>query len=197
MESGNRLVYGVGINDADCTIQSIDHTTGLKKTCPFYRRWICMLQRCYSEKFQEKRPTYKGCTVCKEWLTFSNFKAWMEGQDWKGKQLDKDLLVDGNKVYSPETCVFVHGVLNSFILDNGICKGDHMVGVYFDKSRNKFKSQCSNPITKRLEYLGRFSSEIEAHLKWRSRKLELVDLMQQEGYIYEDHVYEALKLKYS
>ena len=65
---GNRsLICGVGVNDAN-------YATSGKRMCPFYRRWINMLERCYSEKFQEKNPTYRGCSVCEEWLTFSNFK---------------------------------------------------------------------------------------------------------------------------
>ena len=76
-----------------------------------------MLQRCYSESHLVRQPTYKGCSVCEEWLTFSNFKSWMEQQDWEGKQLDKDLLVYKNKIYSPETCVFVSSVINSFFVE--------------------------------------------------------------------------------
>jgi hypothetical protein len=31
----------------------------------------------------------------------------MLGQDYIGKQLDKDIKIEGNKTYSPETCMFV------------------------------------------------------------------------------------------
>ena len=66
-------------------------------------------------EYLERRPAYKDVVVRQEWLTFSNFKRWMEKQDWEGKQLDKDIIVLGNKVYSPETCAFVLGVTNGFI----------------------------------------------------------------------------------
>lgn len=92
------LVCGVGINDATYSVYRYKGSAGSQKriwACPFYRTWGTMLGRCYSDKFHEQNPTYVGCTVCDEWLTFSKFKAWMETQDWKDKQLDKDILVPG------------------------------------------------------------------------------------------------------
>ena len=77
----SKLVSGVGINDADYEVQKYTVVSGKRKRiwiCPYYITWTHMLQRCYSEKSQLKHPTYKGCTVCDEWLIFSNFKTWME-----------------------------------------------------------------------------------------------------------------------
>lgn len=196
MRERNKLLYGVGINDADYVVQPIDVITGKQVFCPFYQKWRDMLTRCYSEKCQERQPTYEGCSVCDEWLTFSIFKAWMEEQDWEGKQLDKDLLNSENKIYSPDTCIFVSSVLNTFVTDCGSAKGDYMIGVYFHKRDRKFVSQCNNPITKKNEHLGYFTSELSAHLTWKARKSELVDLLQQRGYIDDARIYEALKLKY-
>jgi len=101
-----KLVYGVGINDADYVTQkweTISYVNGKQKQnlvweCHYYRTWCGMLMRCYSAKHQERNPTYKGCSVSEEWLRFSNFKSWMERQDFEGMQLDKDLLFEGNKV---------------------------------------------------------------------------------------------------
>lgn len=176
-----RLVYGVGVNDADYVTQkmeTIGYVNGKQKqkrvwTCPYYRVWESMLMRCYSAKLQERRPTYKGCSVSKEWLTFSNFRKWMETQDFVGKQLDKDLLFEGNMVYSVETCVFVTQMVNSFTIDCRSSRGEWMVGVSWHKRANKFVSECSNPFTKKNEYLGLFTCELEAHKEWLKRKLEL------------------------
>lgn len=179
MKSG-KLVHGVGINDADYVVQKFEtiiengkRNRKLIWICPFYQAWINMLNRCYSIKFQDKRPTYRGCSVSEEWLTFSVFKNWMEKQDWQDKQLDKDLLFDGNKVYSPETCVFVTRTVNSFTTDSGAARGEWLIGVYWNKGANKFMSMCSNPFTKKQEYLGLFECEQEAHQAWLKRKLEL------------------------
>ena len=176
-----KLVYGVGINDADYVTQkfeTIDCADGKRKQklvcgCPYYQAWKRMLERCYSAKSQERYPTYKGCTVSKEWLKFSAFKAWMEKQDFQGKHLDKDLLFEGNKVYSSESCVFVTPMVNLFTTDSGSARGEWLIGVYWNKGRGKFMSMCCNPFTKKRDYLGYFTFEMEAHQTWLKRKLEL------------------------
>lgn len=132
-----------------------------------------MLERCYSAKLQERYPTYIGCTVSEEWSTFSNFKAWMETQDWEGKQLDKDILVEGNKVYSADTCVFVTQTVNLFITDSNAARGECLLGVDWIGQAGKFRARCSNPFTKKRENLGRFAFEQEAYNAWAKRKLEL------------------------
>lgn len=106
-----KLIYGVGINDAGYAVmkrEEAGYVDGKRKrklvwACPYFRAWSSMLSRCYSTKWHERYPTYKGCTVSKEWHTFSNFRAWMVTQDWEGKSLDKDLLIEGNKIYSADT----------------------------------------------------------------------------------------------
>lgn len=72
-----------------------------------YSTWASMLQRCYDEKYHAKKPTYKNCTVCEEWHNYQNFAAWFDVNYIEGFQLDKDIKVDGNRVYSPGTCLFV------------------------------------------------------------------------------------------
>jgi len=110
-----RLVHGIGINDLKNAARIIIDD----KDCmsPFYQTWANMLKRCYSDSYLKSRPTYKDCTVCDEWLLFSNFKAWMETQDWKGKQIDKDILEPGNRMYAPDFCIFVTHEINN-ILNN-------------------------------------------------------------------------------
>ena len=104
-------LFGVGINDAEYKVK---YGTGKDRiTCPYYARWQSMIMRCHSKKYHVKNPTYIGCTVIAEWLVFSVFKEWMEGYQWEGLSLDKDLLVQGNKVYSPETCLFISHYDNS------------------------------------------------------------------------------------
>lgn len=180
-----KMVYGVGINDVDYVVQkweTISYVNGVRKrklvwVCPCYQVWKNMLQRCYSVKFQERQPTYKGCSVSKEWKRFSNFREWMVAQDWEGRHLDKDLLFERNKVYSPETCVFVTGEVNNFTIDRANGRGEWLIGVCWNNRAGKFQSNCSNPFTKRREHLGLFASELEAHKTWLKRKLELAALL--------------------
>lgn len=127
---------GIGINDADYITDRkeviANPLTGEEKVvhtrCIFFTTWRDMLYRCYSENLRYKYPTYKDCTVCEEWHLFSNFKAWMETQDWEGNNLDKDILYPGNKIYSPETCVFVSKLVNSFLVECNSKRGGSLIG---------------------------------------------------------------------
>ena len=195
----SKLVFGVGTNDADynVAIQSVvDGKNKIVWRCPYYQAWASMLSRCYSDKSQMKRPTYKGCSVCDEWLIFSNFKAWMEQQDWEGKHLDKDLLKEGNKVYCPEWCIFVDININSFVTDSGATRGKYMLGVYWDKQCSKFKVQCCNPFTGKRQYLGRYGDEMEAHLAWKNFKHEMACLLAESEYCNDPRLAEALRTRY-
>ena len=176
-----KLVYGVGTNDAGYVVQNFEtvgYVDGKRKRkqvwmCPYYLTWRDMIQRCYSSKRQERYPTYIGCTVSDEWLTFSSFKTWMVQQNWKDNQLDKDLLFEGNKIYSAETCVFVTQMVNKFANDNGAIRGEFLIGVHWHKPLEKFQAMCRNPLTKKKEHLGLFTCEQQAHEAWLKRKLEL------------------------
>ena len=200
VRKSGKLVQGVGINDADYNVTIGHMVNGKWKItwrCPFYAAWCSMLVRCHSDKYQSKHPTYKDCEVCDEWFTFSNFKAWMEKQNWKGKQLDKDLLKVGNKVYCPECCIFVDRKINMFVTDHGNDRGANMLGVYWDKSRSKFNSKCRSPFTGKQEFIGYFTNELEAHLAWKSRKHELACLLAESEYCTDPRLAEALRTRYA
>lgn len=130
-----------------------------------------MIERCYSTNYKEKYPTYKDCTVCKEWHTFSTFRSWMEKQDWKDKELDKDTINPDNKVYSPETCVFVDSRVNSLLLDRGNSRGNYKQGVY--TSRGKFKAHCCSGAGNQ-KTLGRFPTEQLAYEAYVTYKHALI-----------------------
>ena len=129
-----------------------------------------MLTRAYCPKLLKRFPAYKGTTVCEEWLIFTNFKRWMEGKEWDGKDLDKDIL-DDSKIYSPQTCNFVSRMINTFITPSGKVSNT-MIGTYLHKS-GKFQSNVGNPFSGKMEYLGLFERELDAHLAWKVRKHEL------------------------
>lgn len=80
------------------------------KFTPEYSSWLHMLSRCYCSKYQSKQPTYIGCKVCDEWHNFQTFAEWFSvnhPKDGLEYQLDKDILIKGNKTYSPMACKFV------------------------------------------------------------------------------------------
>ena len=167
-----KLVYGFGTNDADYVVNPSGHGTE-GRLCPFYSVWAGMLERAYSAKCKVKNPTYLDVTVCEEWHRFSVFKAWMEQQDWEGKQLDKDILIVGNKVYGPETCCFVDKSVNSFLTDSKSSRGEWPIGVSYHKMHRKFQARCRNPSAGKSHTLGYYSTPSEAHLAWAKYKLEL------------------------
>ena len=117
-----KKVYGKGINNASYLTGTVQG--GRRRKCPYYTKWSSMLQPCYDDKFKEMSPTYIGATVCEEWLTFSNFKAWMEKQEWEGLELDKDIIKPGNKQYSPDACCLVPQSLNALLTDHRAARGD-------------------------------------------------------------------------
>ena len=186
------LVFGWGINDADYVTEST--VDGKRVSCKFYKTWQSMIQRCYSKKFYIQRPTYIGCSVCEEWKYFSNFKQWMEQQDWEGKQLDKDLLIKDNKIYSPTACVFIDRKLNLFLTDRKKSRGDYPIGVCWDKNANKFMAQCNNGKGKPT-YLGLFTCPNQAHEAWRKCKHEMACQYADEQT--DSRVAEALRNRFS
>lgn len=168
---GNRkLVYGVGTNDAWYLTNKI--TDGKQTTCPYYSSWRNMLKRCYLPSFLDKRPTYKGCSVCDDWLLFSTFRSWMERQEWRGMVLDKDLLILGNKVYSPATCLFITASLNNLLVDSAATRGDYPQGVSLHKATGKFTAWCSIDAVR--NYLGLFHRVVDAEVAYLEFKSESV-----------------------
>ena len=111
----NKLVYGVGVDDLGGVIFT------KSKTPKFYSVWRHMLYRCYSLEYQSRFATYVGCTVCEEWKYLSNFKKWFDENYIEGFDLDKDILVKGNKIYSPDTSVFVPKHINYLRIDSEPC----------------------------------------------------------------------------
>lgn len=196
-----RLVRGVGINDADyvTTITSYTRNSNGKRIaknewrCPFYEVWGAMLARCFSKRLQQKYPTYQECILFEDWKYFSKFKSWMETQDWQGKQLDKDILVKGNKLYSPETCVFVTRKVNTFMTEADSIRGKFLIGVYFNKDRKKYISMISE--SNKSVNLGSYDREEDAHLAYCKRKFENSKLLIKEENV-DDKVAKAIISRY-
>lgn len=160
------LVFGVGVNDAN--YQTQPKINGKTVRCPIYGRWCNMIRRCYSETSKIKHPTYNGCTVCDEWLVFSNFKRWMEIQDWVGKHLDKDILYQDNKIYSPTRCLFVSQKINSMMTASDSKRGKYKIGVSINKSSGKFMATAR--INNKSTNLGYFDNEDDAHQAYKTAK---------------------------
>lgn len=98
-----------------------------------YDTWHDMLRRCYDEKISSKHTTYLECEVCKEWHNFQNFAEWYNNNFYQIKNhrmnLDKDILLKGNKIYCPERCVFVDDRINKLFIKSNKTRGELPIGV--------------------------------------------------------------------
>jgi len=158
--------YGVATNDLKKEYKS----KGLRtSSCPINRKWRDMIRRCYDEKRKSRLGKLSDCSVCAEWLLFSNFKAWMEKQDWQGKELNKDIMSGQSKIYSPETCLFVDRSVNMLVVGLNTAKGAVYVA-----SRKKYYSSVKNTLTGKLEFLGLYKEEHEANHAYKKRKSEII-----------------------
>lgn len=167
-------VYGVGF----IGVGDYKSKNGSKNTRE-YDSWSHMMTRCYDSNYKAKKETYSECAVCEEWHNFQNFAEWYHNNypaDGEKYCLDKDLKVIGNKVYSPDMCMFVSNLVNVFITDSGKTRGPHPIGVTKTPG-GRFVARCSNPIAGSSDYLGTFDSELNAHLEWRRKKSEIAGLL--------------------
>ena len=161
--------------------------------------WGGLLKRCFCNKYHKTKPTYKGITVCDEWLNFQNFAEWCETQSFfnakddfgKAYQLDKDLLIKGNKVYSPETCCFIPSQINSLFSYVKSTKGAYPTGVSYMKNRGKFEAYFSKR-GKRVN-LGHFITPEEAFIAYKKAKETHIKEMAKEwkGRV-DERAYQAL-----
>lgn len=96
----------------------------------------------------------------------------METQNWEGKHLDKDLLIKGNKTYSPNTCVFLDARINTFLTESGAGRGKFPIGVSLERESGKYVAQCWSIELGKNKKIGRFKTPEEAHKAWLAFKLE-------------------------
>ena len=163
-------VYGLGIVGTKYQIR-VNGT--LTKE---YELWSEMLKRCYSDTYQKKYPTYEGCKVSDSFLHYEYFYEWCQNQigfGIEGFELDKDLLIKGNKVYNESTCVFIPAEINSLLTKCTASRGEHLIGVCWHKRDKVFMATVSKNKGKQ-EHLGYFTTEIEAFNAYKQAKESFV-----------------------
>lgn len=166
------LCHGIGINDV-----YIPYFTKTK----IWKKWNDMLGRCYSRTTQkqiEKNAPWDGCSVDSRWHKLSAFKEWVEQwEDYENKELDKDILIPGNKIYGPDTCLMVRPVVNLWFKPNS-SKNNLPKGVCINNGTGRpYRSQIT-PIGGKRTHLGYFDTPEEAyevyHQKWKEQILVLI-----------------------
>lgn len=148
------------------------------KNTPQYIIWTHMLKRCYNIKYQQTRPTYKGCTVDKGWHNFQNFAEWYDENYYEIANermcLDKDILIKGNKVYSPDTCIFVPEFINNLFVKSNARRGQYPIGLTLVKDRNSpFQVRCRDTKNKNIN-IGYFDNPNDAFKAYKSFKENVI-----------------------
>ena len=173
-------VYGKGKNDAWYMVYGRD-ANGKKTECPYYSKWRGMVMRCYSPVFLKRNPTYKGSTVCAEWLVFSKFLIWIERQEKIYRllfginilvlQLDKDIRIIGNQEYLDAGCCFATALVNSLLNNSGKTRGEYPQGVC--RVGKRYRAELC--IEGKIKYLGRFDTPEQASRAYkRAKKSEII-----------------------
>ena len=182
-------VYGVGYMGNNFELKSSCNG----KKCPVYDMWYRIIERCYSKKLHDRCPTYTDCYVSDDFKDYSKWRKWYDNYQYKhdGWQLDKDLLIKGNKIYSSETCVFLPHIINSTLTKSNKTRGKYLIGAYFDAHNDKFKAYISKRGKKVA--LGYFENEVDAHLAYKTAKEDyLKELAEEYKDMLDPRAYEAL-----
>lgn len=157
-------MFGIGFLGNSETLQ-------IQKT-KAYPVWKGVMERGYSSDLKEKFPTYDGVYVCDEWHNFSNFEIWFNENYIEGYELDKDVLVKGNKVYSPETCAFIPSELNKVLTRSNGSRGQYPLGVNWHKHLQKFASTVR--YNNKSVHIGYYDTPEEAFYAYKVKKEEII-----------------------
>lgn len=165
-----KTVYGVGYFGEGIHRSSRNNRMNHK-----YKTWHEMIRRCYDKKKLKSNPSYFDCTVCDEWHNFQSFGDWYDNNFYQieGEQmhLDKDILVKWNRVYSPESCIFVPARINCIFTKNGGKKKDDMpFGVIQNNHKTKiYTAKCADDKGKTM-YINSFNTVEEAFNAYKKHK---------------------------
>lgn len=163
----DKQVQGVGYVGVGCHITKIGKNVTLQNVT-----WSNMLIRCYNKKYKDKHLAYDGCSVCDEWLNYQNFADWFDSNYYKVEgermHLDKDILVKGNKAYSPDKCVIVPQRINMLFVTRRSKRGGLPCGVSKNNS-GTYGATCGIDVGV-VENLGTYKTVEEAFFAYKTRK---------------------------
>lgn len=155
------------------------------------RKFSSLIDRCTPGSFeQRKHPAYEGCT--NDFESFNEFSEWHQMQVGYGEfQIDKDLLVLGNKSYSVRTCILLPKVINQTLIGKSKDRG-LPTGVYRYKG-SRYIAILRIPSSRKSGHIGMYDTPEEAHEAYKVRKSEVLKALAKE---YKDRLdpvaYEAL-----
>ena len=168
-------------------------TSNNKEKTKEYSYWHGIINRCYNKKRKNGNNFYEPMYAKEIWHNFQNFAEWMEQnynpKTMDGWHLDKDILIKGNKVYSPETCCFVPQEINTVFTKRQSKRGDYPIGV--TKVCSSYKVQLN--IYGILNYLGTFKTIEEAFQVYKEAKENYIkEVADKWKDLIDPRVYEAM-----
>ena len=156
-------MYGVGVLGGVISTE--------ERSSKVYASWNNMLKRCYSTKESAQRSSYEGCYVSNNFCNYQYFKEWYNnqiGHNQDGWDLDKDLLIKGNKVYTEDCCVLLPKEVNNALTQRKTYRGEYPIGVSYKPLRNQYRARC-NRFGKNV-HLGWFSTVEDAFSAYKKAK---------------------------
>lgn len=164
-------VYGVGYMGQGKYKAKIDG-----KNTEYYDDWHSLMQRGFDEKYKAKHPTYKDVIVNPELYDFQDFAEWWHNNryevDEEMMEIDKDILVKGNKEYSFNTMIFVPHRINSLFIKNDARRGDCPIGVSYHKRDKVYQANCKT--LDGLKYLGSYNNSEDAFNAYKRFKEQYI-----------------------
>ena len=171
------FVYGVGIDDV-----MIPYFTQTRT----WSTWNNIIRRTDKRDIKylsNGKEHYLDCTLDLRWYKLSAFKEWIEQwDDYGNKEVDKDILIPGNKTYGPDTCLMVRPIVNKWFKPNKHGGGDLPRGVTWNTHwKNKgtgkpYRAQIT-PIGGKRTGLGHYDTIEEASAVFEEARKEQIKVL--------------------
>lgn len=139
-----------------------------------YAHFHSMFNRVFGKSALKHRETYRDCNIDEHFHNFQVFAEWCNKQvgfSEDGWQLDKDILIKGNRTYSPMACVFVPNAINC-IFAAGTKNDTLPKGVYWKPKRACYVSAVS--VDNKFKHLGYFNTIDDAKAAYDKAKIDEV-----------------------
>lgn len=140
-----------------------------------YHLWNGMLHRCYGCDYTVANKTYHDVFVEDYLHSYENFYEFVTGIEGfhLGYEMEKDLLVKNNKLYSRETICFVPKIINVAIQGGkkrirDEKEGELPTGVFYRKDTGKYRA-ISGEYGK-LKHCGQFDNPVDAFCAYKQSK---------------------------
>ena len=179
-------VYGFGYLGVGPYVSRVNNNLTLE-----YSVWANMLKRCYHPGYHLTHPTYIDCVVCDEWLNFQTFAHWYvnNGYYGLGYEIDKDLLVRGNKRYSADTCVMLPSAINGILSTKPTDTRTLPTGIYPCRTKYQVKVCGGSNST----YVGVYPTlRLAVEAQRRAKKIIMNNLAEKYANSIDPRAYQAL-----